>query len=99
GVLGERWWRNYLHVHSFFELCYVRRGSGTFLINGTLHRVRPGDTLIAKPGEAHEMISSRRQPLGIYFWAYPLTAIPDAQKTDTDEALSEIIRRFSSTAP
>jgi AraC family L-rhamnose operon transcriptional activator RhaR len=99
GVLGERWWRNYLHVHSFFELCYVRRGSGTFLINGTLHRVRPGDTLIAKPGEAHEMISSRRQPLGIYFWAYTLTAIPDAQKTDTDEALSEIIRRFSSTAP
>src|SRR5690349_15720172 len=50
GVLGERWWRNYLHVHSFFELCYVDKGSGTFLINGTTHRVSPGDILIAKPG-------------------------------------------------
>src|SRR5262249_49361208 len=75
GVLGERWWRNSLHVHSFFELCYVFRGSGTFLINGTTHRVGPGDILIAKPGEPHEIVSSRRQPLGIYFWAYTLSAL------------------------
>src|SRR5689334_23341818 len=82
GVLGERWWRNYLHVHSFFELCYVHKGSGTFLINGTTHRVGPRDILIAKPGEPHEMVSSRRQPLGIYFWAYTLSMLPDAHKTD-----------------
>jgi AraC family L-rhamnose operon transcriptional activator RhaR len=97
GVLGERWWRNYLHVHSFFELCHVHRGRGTFLINGTTHQVGTGDTLIAKPGEPHEIVSSRRQPLGIYFWAYTLSALPDAQKSDADEALSQIIRLFPST--
>ena len=98
GVLGERWWRNYLHVHSFFELCHVHRGAGTFLINGNLHRVGPGDTLVAKPGEPHEIVSSRRQPLGIYFWAYTLGAIPEPQKSDAaDESLSRILRRFPAT--
>ena len=98
GVLGERWWRNYLHVHSFFELCYVYKGSGTFFINGSLHRIHPGDTLIAKPGEAHEMVSSRRQPLGIYFWAFTLSALPVAQKSGAEDALAEVIRQFPSTA-
>jgi AraC family L-rhamnose operon transcriptional activator RhaR len=97
GVLGERWWRNYLHVHSFFELCHVFKGSGTFLINGTTHRVGPGDTLIAKPGEPHEIVSSRRQPLGIYFWAYTLSALPDAQKDDAEDALAQVLRRFPTT--
>jgi AraC-like DNA-binding protein len=96
GVLGERWWRNYLHVHSFFELCYVHKGSGTFLINGTTHRVGPRDILIAKPGEPHEMVSSRRQPLGIYFWAYTLSMLPDAHKTDADDPLFQLLRRFPS---
>ena len=101
GVLGERWWRNYLHVHSFFELCHVFKGSGTFLINGTTHRIGAGDTLIAKPGEPHEIVSSRRQPLGIYFWAYTLSALPEPQQgvsaNADDERLAQIVRRFPST--
>src|SRR4029079_18591902 len=73
GVLAKKWWRNYLHMHSFFEMCYVFEGSGTFFINVKEYPVAQGDTLIAKPREAHEIISSRRQPLGIYFWAFTLT--------------------------
>jgi AraC family L-rhamnose operon transcriptional activator RhaR len=97
-VLGEKWWRNYLHVHSFFELCYVYEGAGTFFINGKKHHVVPGDTLIARPGEAHVIVSSRRRVLGIYFWAYTLSAPPDAAGADGDEALFEMMRRFPSTS-
>ncbi|MGH7214005.1 MAG: helix-turn-helix domain-containing protein [Tepidisphaeraceae bacterium] len=73
GQLGEKWWRNFLHVHSFFEICCAYDGAGKFRINGREHEVKAGDLFVAKPGEAHEIISSRRQPLGIYFWAYTLT--------------------------
>src|SRR3954452_3127266 len=63
GVLGERWWRNYLHVHSFFEACYVFGGHGVFSVLGKEEHVKAGDIFIAKPGETHEIVSSRRQPL------------------------------------
>jgi AraC-like DNA-binding protein/mannose-6-phosphate isomerase-like protein (cupin superfamily) len=99
GVLAKKWWRNYLHMHSFFEVCHVFEGKGTFFINGNEYPVAPGDTLIAKPREPHEIISSRRQPLGIYFWAYMLTATADKPNHGGD-ALFELMRRFpSSTKP
>jgi AraC family L-rhamnose operon transcriptional activator RhaR len=72
GVLGQRWWRNYLHAHSFFEACFVYSGSGVFRVNGKQHSVRAGDIFIARPGEMHEIVSSKSRALGIYFWAYSL---------------------------
>ena len=72
GVLGERWWRNYLHAHSFFEICYAFAGRGTFRILGKDHEVKAGDLFVARPGETHEIVSSRTKPLGIYFWAFTL---------------------------
>src|SRR3954454_4848815 len=66
GVLGERWWRNYQHAHSFFEVCYAFDGQGTFRMIGDEYPVKTGDVFIAKPEETHEIISSRTKPLGIY---------------------------------
>jgi AraC-like DNA-binding protein/mannose-6-phosphate isomerase-like protein (cupin superfamily) len=99
GVLAKKWWRNYLHMHSFFEVCHVFAGEGTFLINGTKHEIRPGDTLIARPREAHEIVSSRRHPLGIYFWAYTLTPNSDQPKPGADDSLFELLRQFPSSTP
>ncbi len=79
---GEEWWRNYLHVHSFFEICYVFKGSGTFQIHNQTHPVKKEDLFIAKPNERHEIISSKASPLGIYFWYY--TLVPPKQHKDTD---------------
>jgi AraC family L-rhamnose operon transcriptional activator RhaR len=99
GVLAKKWWRNYLHMHSFFEVCHVFEGKGTFFINDEKHDVAAGDTLIAKPREAHEIVSSRRQPLGIYFWAYTLSERSDRPaRGDADTALSELLRRFPSSS-
>ncbi len=73
GFLGERWWRNYLHVHSFYEVCCAFDGEGLFRINDIDYAVRAGDVFVAKPAEPHEIISSESAPLGIYFWSYTLT--------------------------
>ena len=74
---GEEWWRNYLHVHSFFEICYVFRGQGQFKIHHQINTVKKGDLFIARPDERHEIISSESAPLGIYFWSY--TLVPPVQ--------------------
>jgi AraC family L-rhamnose operon transcriptional activator RhaR len=72
GVLGARFWRNYLHTHSFFEICYTFAGAGAFTINNTTHAIRPGTLFIARPSEPHEIISDKKRPLGICYWAYTM---------------------------
>jgi len=87
GVLGERWWRNYQHAHSFFEVCYAFSGNGTFRMLGKEYPVKAGDVFVAKPEETHEIISSRTKPLGIYFWAFTLVRQPDHAATDIDRSV------------
>lgn len=79
---GEEVWRNYLHVHSHFEVCYVFKGCGRFHSCGETYPVGVGDLFIAKPDEPHEIIASSTEPLGIYFWSY--TLVPPAVKSSSD---------------
>lgn len=79
GFYTPEYWRNYWHVHSFFEVCYAYQGQGTFRIGDQLHTVSAGDLFIAKPDEPHEIIASDDDPLGIYFWAYTLSPIARGQ--------------------
>jgi len=37
-----------------------------------IHPVKKGDLFVARPGEEHEIISSRKDALGIYFWGHTL---------------------------
>jgi AraC-like DNA-binding protein len=79
---GDDWWRNYLHVHSFYEICYVFCGEGEFRIDDQRLRVGPGDLFIARPDERHEIISAQEAPLGIYFWSYTLVPATPLKPTD-----------------
>jgi AraC-like DNA-binding protein len=72
GFFKPKWWRNYLHTHSFFEVCYAYSGRGTFRVMNSELAVKSGDLFVAKPSEPHEIVSDRTKPLGIYFWAYKL---------------------------
>lgn len=72
GFFEPRPWRNYLHTHSFFEVCYAYSGAGTFRIGDADHLVRQGDLFVAGPGDVHEIVSADEDPLGIYFWSYTL---------------------------
>lgn len=68
----SKWWRNYLHVHTYYEICYAFAGRGLFRMLGTDYEVSRGDVFIAKPREEHEIIADEADPLGIYFWSFTL---------------------------
>ncbi len=82
GFLPAAPWRNYLHRHSFFEVCYGFQGRGIFRIWGADYAVQAGEVFVARPGEPHEIIAADADPLGIYHWAYTLVPQRD-QRTDT----------------
>ncbi|GAB3765628.1 helix-turn-helix domain-containing protein [Microlunatus parietis] len=72
GFYEPRYWRNYAHTHSFYEVCLAYSGRGTFTIDGELHQIETGSVFIARPGQVHEIISQRRDALGIAFWGFTL---------------------------
>src|SRR5690348_4271286 len=60
GHIGpQKYWRNYLHTHSFYEICYAYTGGGTFESLGKIYDISAGDVFIAKPCEPNEIIPSR----------------------------------------
>ncbi|MFC9692352.1 helix-turn-helix domain-containing protein [Kribbella sp. NPDC056951] len=70
GHYRPEYWRNYWHTHSFHEVCLAYSGSGRFN-NGTVqYDVVPGSVFLARPGDVHEIESSRAEPLGIAFWGF-----------------------------
>jgi AraC family L-rhamnose operon transcriptional activator RhaR len=89
GYFEPVYWRNYLHVHSFFEICYAFAGRGTFQIGGEVRPVAAGDLFVAKPHEPHEIISSVDDPLGIYFWSHTLIPTAAGRATPLDTLLDE----------
>jgi len=97
GVLGERWWRNYLHAHSFIEVCFAYAGRGTFRIADQEHPIERGDLFLATPGESHEIVSSRTQPLGIYFWAFTLLRVPDHTAGEADRPIDVLLESLCHT--
>ena len=97
GVLGERWWRNYQHAHSFYEICYAYSGHGTFRMLGQEYPVKAGDVFVAKPEETHEIVSARSKPLGIYFWAFTLVRQTDHQASDIDRSVDLLLDALASS--
>jgi AraC-like DNA-binding protein len=80
GFIEPQWWRNSLHKHSFFEICYAFEGQGIFRITRRDYEVQAGQVFVARPGETHEIISSEEDPLGIYFWSYTLIPPRECQQ-------------------
>jgi AraC family L-rhamnose operon transcriptional activator RhaR len=103
GLIEPFWWRNWLHTHSFYEICYAYAGQGIFRVQGQAHPVRAGEVFIARPGEEHEIISSEQEPLGIYFWSYTLVRGKPAAEASTApgvQAIDRLLERFiESTIP
>jgi AraC family L-rhamnose operon transcriptional activator RhaR len=72
GFYEPRPWRNYLHTHSFFEVCHAYEGRGLFRTGDDEYVVDAGTTFLARPGDVHEIVSSTDDPLSIHFWSYTL---------------------------
>jgi len=94
GFFEPRWWRNFMHAHTHFEVCYAFAGQGVFRIHGQDQTVKAGDVFVARPMEDHEIVSSRRDPLGIYFWSY--TLVPPAVSSGAAEnSVANLLRAFA----
>jgi AraC-like DNA-binding protein/quercetin dioxygenase-like cupin family protein len=96
GFIPPEWWRNYLHVHSFFEICYAFAGRGEFRICGETLELKQGDVFVAKPDEPHEIIADKTDPLGIYFWSY--TLVPPAKRQAGTHDIDTLLRAFLETS-
>ncbi len=96
---GSQWWRNYLHLHSFFELCFVLEGEGSFSNNGLAHSVKAGDLFLAKPDEQHEIISSEAHPLAILFWSYTLLPVKSDSALDLTKLLDAFLQNQQVVLP
>jgi AraC-like DNA-binding protein len=72
GFYEPRPWRNFLHTHSFFEICYAYAGKGLFRTGEREYTVDSGSLFVARPGDVHEIISSADDPLCVHFWSYTL---------------------------
>ncbi|MDX6248426.1 MAG: hypothetical protein QOF10_1786 [Kribbellaceae bacterium] len=70
GHYRPEYWRNYWHSHSFHEVCLAYAGAGRFNSGTTQYDVGAGDVFLARPGDVHEIESSRSEPLGIAFWGF-----------------------------
>ena len=92
GHLASEFWRNFMHVHTFYEICYCYEGTGTFETLDKVHTLHPGEVFVAKPSENHEIIGSKSNPLGVFFWAY--TLVPPAVQPRTDEPLDRLMHAF-----
>lgn len=101
GLIEPSPWRNYLHVHSFFEVCHAFTGRGSFRIRDEENEVRSGQVFVARPREPHEILSSPDDHLGIYFWAYRLSPNEHLSTSGTDALLTSFgsARRAVAPAP
>jgi AraC-like DNA-binding protein len=70
GFYRTEYWRNYSHSHSFYEVCLAYSGEGRFTCGPAEYDVSAGDLFLARPGDVHEIESSRSSPLGIAFWGF-----------------------------
>ncbi len=75
GHYRPQYWRNYWHSHSFHEVCLAYSGEGRFNVRDSEYAVGPGTLFLARPGDTHEIESSRAEPLGIAFWGFTFRPI------------------------
>ncbi len=50
------------HCHNMYEIIYIKRGSGTFFVEGSKYSIYPGCLLVFKPREFHCISISSKTP-------------------------------------
>ncbi|AIQ42831.1 AraC family transcriptional regulator [Paenibacillus sp. FSL R7-0312] len=63
-------YNNSLHRHSFFEICYVQQGTGSYLDDDVLYPLEPGALFCSRPGIWHQIRSE--QGLVLFFIAFEI---------------------------
>ncbi|OPA73326.1 hypothetical protein BVG16_29430 [Paenibacillus selenitireducens] len=77
GFMPEHY-NNSLHRHSFFEVCYVLQGEGSYEDDGTTYPLSDGTLFCSRPGIWHQIRSE--QGLILFFVAFEI----DEQRSSED---------------
>lgn len=89
GVI-EHLMSNFLHKHSFFEICYVLGGQGTYLDDGKLYPLSRGTLFCSRPGITHFI--ECEPELAIVFVAFEL------DEGDSSESARGLFQALAETA-
>ena len=79
---------NMRHCHDFYEILFVVRGSGRFLLEGSTFNIRPGSLIIMKPFEYHSMEIDSDTPYERYVINFPVSALVEEAKKPLLEILN-----------
>lgn len=72
---------NPLHRHSFFEVCYVLTGEGSYHESGDDYVLNPGTLFCSRPGKWHQIKSQAGMEL--YYVAYEVDSSRSLEETGT----------------
>ena len=82
------------HKHTdLFELTIVTGGKGAVITNGVSTQVSLGDIYLSFPGDIHEIVTDKTNPLKFDFWAFKCNEgefhdpLSDIQKTHADACM------------
>jgi AraC-like DNA-binding protein/mannose-6-phosphate isomerase-like protein (cupin superfamily) len=88
GLLADvKNWFSEPSSHSFYEILYFYKGSGSIFTNGIEHHVKPGDLVIYSPGIMHKEETIEVNPFQFVFLAFETTN-PIAGENNIFPALS-----------
>jgi len=89
GVMPKHY-DNVPHEHSFFEVCYVLEGKGTYIDDGRLYSVKENTLFLSRPGVLHHIKSDR----GL-FLLYVGFELVESESTEKWIKLIEEVKRCS----
>lgn len=55
-----------LHWHEFYELCFIWKGKGTNIVNGTSYPLQEGSLFLLTPADFHEVFPNQDDPIELY---------------------------------
>jgi AraC-like DNA-binding protein len=55
-----------VHWHDFYELVHITGGQGRHRVNGTVHDLVPGSTVLLTPADFHEISTESDEPLAYF---------------------------------
>ncbi|QHW31053.1 AraC family transcriptional regulator [Paenibacillus rhizovicinus] len=87
--VSEHLMSNFLHKHSFFEVCYVLGGKGTYLDDGKLFPLTKGTLFCSRPGITHYIECDPE--LAIVFVAFEL------EEGDSSESVRDAFQALAET--
>ncbi len=66
------------HCHTHYEIIYVVRGAGNYVVEGEKYDLRPSTLMLFRPGEFHYVDVCREEPYERYVFHFSAEGVPAA---------------------